>query len=562
MELVYLWIEKYKNIENQGFNFSPRFKCVFDGKNLKITDKEKTKEPYPKNFFGDNINITAIVGKNGSGKSSILELMNSSVEENKDIKCLFLLGETFYGSFEKNMIHKEYLENYCNLQNDDFKKRSIFIFDKDDVVLLNIAQVLEKKASFFSFLNADFIFTKWNITLSTFIPIKLKNSDISLLHIFPINETILNQDEDKKYLNLFLFTVITLDNYQIKNNSHLIKEMDDNFSKEDYFEFLDKIEIKEKNSSEHRVINTLKDFDRSVQRLKELKEKKSINSNDINDLINNDLYFTFYHWLKNNQGYECLSINFLTKKDLTFLDLSRGEQQKISNLSIIGNKTLDLVTSREHDFLFFLLDEPNVHLHPEWQKNLINEILVMTKRELKDEWYKTIHFILTSHSPFLLSDLPKENVIFLDTYDCDEKDKNGIEQKKGNCKVIDPKINTFGANIHTLLSHGFFMKDGLMGEFAKEKIDNVIKILNKPRLTEEEILECENIIKIIGEPIIKRQLQKMLDSKRLSKLDKIGDKIKDLEYELSILKEHQRKVVKDELLDKGKRKYIKKKNNE
>ena len=39
-------------------------------------------------------------------------------------------------------------------------------------------------------------------------------------------------------------------------------------------------------------------------------------------------------------------------------------------------------------------------------------------------------------------------------------------------------FNTFGANIHTLLSHGFFMKDGLMGEFAKSKIDDVINYLN------------------------------------------------------------------------------------
>lgn len=30
MELVYLWVEKYKNIENEGFNFSPRFRCEFD----------------------------------------------------------------------------------------------------------------------------------------------------------------------------------------------------------------------------------------------------------------------------------------------------------------------------------------------------------------------------------------------------------------------------------------------------------------------------------------------------------------------------------------------------
>jgi len=30
MELVYLWVEKYKNIEKQGFNFSPKFEFEYD----------------------------------------------------------------------------------------------------------------------------------------------------------------------------------------------------------------------------------------------------------------------------------------------------------------------------------------------------------------------------------------------------------------------------------------------------------------------------------------------------------------------------------------------------
>ncbi|MCW9025843.1 MAG: AAA family ATPase, partial [Thiovulaceae bacterium] len=84
MELVYLWVEKYKNIEKQGFNFSPRFICSYDDdtNNLEIIDKEETGEDYPKNFFGDNINVTAIVGENGSGKSSILEAFTDSLSEN------------------------------------------------------------------------------------------------------------------------------------------------------------------------------------------------------------------------------------------------------------------------------------------------------------------------------------------------------------------------------------------------------------------------------------------------------------------------------------------------
>ena len=77
MELVYLWVEDYKNIQKQGFNFSPRFRCEYDEKTneLNIVDKDETGEFYPKNFFGDNINITAIVGENGSGKSSILSVL-------------------------------------------------------------------------------------------------------------------------------------------------------------------------------------------------------------------------------------------------------------------------------------------------------------------------------------------------------------------------------------------------------------------------------------------------------------------------------------------------------
>ena len=30
MELVYLWVEGYKNIQRQGFNFSPRFRCEYN----------------------------------------------------------------------------------------------------------------------------------------------------------------------------------------------------------------------------------------------------------------------------------------------------------------------------------------------------------------------------------------------------------------------------------------------------------------------------------------------------------------------------------------------------
>ena len=162
-------------------------------------------------------------------------------------------------------------------------------------------------------------------------------------------------------------------------------------------------------------------------------------------------------------------------------------------------------------------DEPDVYIHPNWQRLIMSDFLTLIKKYLNN-LDETIHLIITSHSPFILSDLPKENIIFL------EKGKQVYPFEDGK--------QTFGANIHTLLSHGFFMKDGLMGEFAKEKIDLAIKYLNEKVLTEDELNYCENIISIIGEPIIKRELQRMLDSKRLSEIELIKKQIAELQQKL------------------------------
>ena len=95
MELVYLWVEEYKNIHKQGFNFSPRFRCEYDEEKneLEIIDKDETGEFYPKNFFGDNINVTAIVGENGSGKSSIGEYLFNKEDNGIDKNYILIYYE-------------------------------------------------------------------------------------------------------------------------------------------------------------------------------------------------------------------------------------------------------------------------------------------------------------------------------------------------------------------------------------------------------------------------------------------------------------------------------------
>jgi len=148
------------------------------------------------------------------------------------------------------------------------------------------------------------------------------------------------------------------------------------------------------------------------------------------------------------------------------------------------------------------------------------------------------HFILTSHSPFLLSDIPKENVIFLE---------------KG--KQVYPEIETFGANIHTLLSHGFFMKDGLMGEFAKGKINEIIDFFQKVEKEQSKEKSNFDVLReayedkkrvfwhtqtIIGEDYLKQvvknhlvEIEKILfkDRAKEKKIERLKAELKRLEEE-------------------------------
>ena len=160
MELVYLWVDSYKNIKNQGFNFSPRFECEFKNGNLTICDKKKKEcknNEYLENFFGENINVTAIVGENGSGKSSlvknIIEGINPykvSYDKQRMLACWL--------NHEKNCI---YIHTYINnLNKEKIKSNFEFKIEKNQESFYKYEEGYEKEKfeSFFYYLkNYNFL---------------------------------------------------------------------------------------------------------------------------------------------------------------------------------------------------------------------------------------------------------------------------------------------------------------------------------------------------------------------------------------------------------------------
>lgn len=212
-------------------------------------------------------------------------------------------------------------------------------------------------------------------------------------------------------------------------------------------------------------------------------------------------------------GY--LEVNLKDKTGREYFDLSQGERKLFAEFLMI----FDSISKSDKNEIFLVLDEPDLALHPQWQKNYIQELIKLLSNFPK----KRFHIILTSHSPFILSDLPKENVIFLE---------NGTQ-----VYPFEDGKQTFGANIHTLLSHGFFMKDGLMGEFAKKTIQDVIDYLdNKPtqNMNKQKALQ---IIQFVGEPFLKYKLEEKYNEKFLTEKEKKQNKIKQLEDELKRLKD-------------------------
>ena len=152
--------------------------------------------------------------------------------------------------------------------------------------------------------------------------------------------------------------------------------------------------------------------------------------------------------------------------------LSDGEHQLIH--------TIGLCLLFRHEPALFLLDEPETHLNPGWRAEYISTLRAALKE--KTGTSKTMREVLiTSHSPFIISDCQQENVL--------------IFKKDGNNEVIceRPDFQTFGASANAITIK-VFEQTGTIGDHAMEVLDGYGDRLEQGEDPDKLISEADNAL--------------------------------------------------------------------
>lgn len=182
--------------------------------------------------------------------------------------------------------------------------------------------------------------------------------------------------------------------------------------------------------------------------------------------------------------------------DIPFYKLSSGERQFLFMMSSIIYHVMNIKsvpTSRvAYRYLNIVLDEVEMCFHPEYQRTFIYNLLNAIER-LHLNTYCSFNIVITTHSPFLLSDIPQSNVLYLE-----------------NGEVVDKSKmqNPFAANVNDILYQSFFLSNGFMGEFAKKKIIKIVNELNNNKVDKQKARE---LVDLVGEPILKERLKELIE---------------------------------------------------
>lgn len=659
IKIHYIWFEDYRCFHDQEFNLSTKYKFNYNSKNRTIKVVEKTSD-YVDDFFENDLDLTAIVGQNGTGKTTLLRfvqgLRNGDIigtecvivcenncklcavryyyNKEKQITCELLQIEGCE-NIEKHMICKYieqpyksqrfifsddirfvYITEMFNMNQytssiaggDDLSFASVLYNQTEDgdeekhinnPVLRYIHRITDWQIAFLS--NGSEYVEQFMINFPSYIFVELSYDRNAFADLYARikygnkKTTVSSQNDELKkeageYLCGFLNISRSADNNSLKDayataifmniisSLQYVLEMNRDNGK-NLFDMIEQINAsshsKDAWDTVYELLIRIKENNQNCDdllnnRTEKVEKKIDYIPVDVGGYIEFMVYLSEYLFDENRIGYTRLPLSSTIaiptdnkmKKVHTFfnnykkcvrivdflffsLGLSSGETLLLNQFGKLmhilkadnnGKYYLpeDVNSDTPAKNAVILLDEAEVAFHPEWQRIYLAAFLKFVKKNISEQGTH-IQIILATHSPIILSDIPKQNTIFL-TKDNDKK-----------IVAYDDNKETFASNIFSLYRNAFFLNESGIGKFAENKLCTLIeKIHQLPKSQDRrEQLRDEIIreIKCIGDPYIRHKFEmeyeNVIEPLTVSELDA---EIEETEKRLNGLKNRRREL--------------------
>ena len=192
-----------------------------------------------------------------------------------------------------------------------------------------------------------------------------------------------------------------------------------------------------------------------------------------------------YYKIRNNEDG---SNNLFRMLSIEISKMSEGQR---AFLDIVSKCVSAIYSLEEGDSLILLIDEPDRALHPELSRKFLDALL-NTVAKCKG---RSVQIVLTSHSPFIVTDILPENVYAIDM-------QNGV-------RVIRTNQDTYATNIYYLLMDSFMLSN-TFGEYSNKQLKRIVKLLSDSNEINYKRLEhIKKIIDRIGENTVKNKLMEL-----------------------------------------------------